>query len=75
MAFFIHTGFLYIYKKVIYLSIVLYVLLVNRSKPILRFIGQGWKNSYIKDYRSIGSTNKPHSIVKEYRSNGLVNKL
>jgi len=67
---------------------VLYVPSVNRPKPILRPIGQGWKNSYIKDYRSNGLVNKLRRTIgqsvlqtnhiaslKDYRSNGLVNKL
>ena len=67
---------------------VLYVPSVNRPKPILRPIGQDWKNSYIKDYRSNDLVDKLHRTIgqsvlqtnhvaslKDYRSNGLVNKL
>jgi len=67
---------------------VLYVPSVNRPKPILRPIGQGWKNSYIKHHRSNGLVNKLRRTIdqsvlqtnhiaslRDYRSNGLVNKL
>ena len=68
---------------------VLYVPSIYRPEPVLRSIGPGWENSYIKhSHRSNGLVNKLYKTIgqsvlqtnhiaslRNHRSNGLVNKL